>query len=250
LAARRTGQYALSAVAGTAIILLLHARVYLDYTSDDAYISFRYARNLGDGLGLVWNPGEHVEGYSNFLWVMILAGAYRLGADIVVSGRWLGFVFAVAAGLGTYALSRDLLMARRARRASPPRCCSPRPGHGRCGHGGLENSSGILVLAGVTASGSQDGASLPASGVVWAAVAMTCRQPRVLRRVRALQSGQASCACVACHWRARPSVAAGSRASPPSLCRTSPALLTYGWLFRHVLRQGGLELSTSAASAT
>jgi hypothetical protein len=50
-----------------------------------------------------------VEGYSNFLWVMILAGAYRLGADIVVSGRWLGFVFAVAAGLGTYALSRDLL---------------------------------------------------------------------------------------------------------------------------------------------
>ena len=41
---------------------------------DDAFISFRYARNLVEGAGLVWNPGEPpVEGYSNFLWVLLLA---------------------------------------------------------------------------------------------------------------------------------------------------------------------------------
>lgn len=35
---------------------------------DDAYISFRYAANLARGEGLVYNAGEWVEGYSNFLW--------------------------------------------------------------------------------------------------------------------------------------------------------------------------------------
>jgi len=35
---------------------------------DDAYISFRYVRNFVEGRGLVFNPGERVEGYTNFLW--------------------------------------------------------------------------------------------------------------------------------------------------------------------------------------
>lgn len=60
-------------------ILLLHAATYR-FLTDDAYISFRYARNLSDGHGLVFNPGfERVEGYSNFLWVVLLAGLDRLG---------------------------------------------------------------------------------------------------------------------------------------------------------------------------
>ena len=50
---------------------------------DDAYISFRYADNLARGLGLVYNPGERVEGYSNFLWTLLLAGGARLGLDVV-----------------------------------------------------------------------------------------------------------------------------------------------------------------------
>ncbi len=44
------------------------------FLCDDAFISFRYVRNLLEGHGLVFNPGEHVEGYSNFLWVLELAG--------------------------------------------------------------------------------------------------------------------------------------------------------------------------------
>jgi hypothetical protein len=46
---------------------------------DDAYITFRYARNLADGLGLVYNPGEWVLGTTAPLWALILGGAYRLG---------------------------------------------------------------------------------------------------------------------------------------------------------------------------
>lgn len=56
-----------------------HLLVYA-FQCDDAFISFRYARNLADGHGLVFNPGlERVEGYTNFLWVLILAGFCRLG---------------------------------------------------------------------------------------------------------------------------------------------------------------------------
>ena len=65
---------------------------------DDAYISFRYARNLVDGHGLVWNPGEWVEGYTNFLWVLILALGMKLGVDPATTAA-IGGVLAGAAVL-------------------------------------------------------------------------------------------------------------------------------------------------------
>jgi hypothetical protein len=40
---------------------------------DDAYISLRYAENLVEGHGLVYNVGEYVEGYTNFLWTILVA---------------------------------------------------------------------------------------------------------------------------------------------------------------------------------
>ena len=46
------------------------------FLNDDAFISFRYARNLLEGNGLTWNPGEYVEGYTNFLWVLELAAIW------------------------------------------------------------------------------------------------------------------------------------------------------------------------------
>jgi hypothetical protein len=48
---------------------------------DDAMISMRYARNLATGNGLVWNPGEYVEGYTNFLWTVFMAAAHLLPLD-------------------------------------------------------------------------------------------------------------------------------------------------------------------------
>lgn len=43
------------------------------FVADDAFISFRYSQNLARGHGLRYNLGsaEPVEGYSNFLWVLI-----------------------------------------------------------------------------------------------------------------------------------------------------------------------------------
>ncbi|MBK8618698.1 MAG: hypothetical protein IPN96_16640 [Anaerolineales bacterium] len=45
---------------------------------DDAMISMRYAYNLAHGLGPVWNAGEHVEGFTNPLWVGIMALVHLL----------------------------------------------------------------------------------------------------------------------------------------------------------------------------
>jgi len=49
------------------------------WTAADAFISFRYARNLVDGLGLVFNFGERVEGFTNLLWTLWMAVGLRLG---------------------------------------------------------------------------------------------------------------------------------------------------------------------------
>lgn len=48
---------------------------------DDMMVSMRYARNLAEGNGLVWNPGDRVEGYTNFLWTLVMAGVHVLPID-------------------------------------------------------------------------------------------------------------------------------------------------------------------------
>lgn len=81
-------------------VFLLHARSYLPFFADDAFISLRYARRLLDGEGLTWNAGERVEGYSNLLWVLCSAGLGALGVDLVSSARLLGQATGLAAVAG------------------------------------------------------------------------------------------------------------------------------------------------------
>src|SRR5689334_9481238 len=75
---------------------------------DDAFISYRYAENLVRGRGLVFNPGERVEGYTNFLWVLFSAAAMRIGADSFAATRSLG----VASYLAVVATCGALLALR------------------------------------------------------------------------------------------------------------------------------------------
>lgn len=63
---------------------------------EDAYISFRYARNWAAGLGLVFDAGERVWGYSNFLWTLLLGLCARLGLDIAASAKALGLASSIA----------------------------------------------------------------------------------------------------------------------------------------------------------
>ena len=58
---------------------LVQNKLYFAPLREDIMISMRYADNLSKGYGLVWNIGERVEGYTNFLWTIILSIPHFLG---------------------------------------------------------------------------------------------------------------------------------------------------------------------------
>ena len=73
---------------------LLALAWYNRFIQDDAFISLRYAFNLLHGDGLVWNPGQPpVEGYTNFLWTLLLTIPLSIGGDIVTHVQWFSLIF-------------------------------------------------------------------------------------------------------------------------------------------------------------
>ena len=91
-------------------VALAHFALRADFTIDDAAISYAYAHNFAAGHGLgVLTPGDfRVEGYSNFTWVMLLAGADVLGIDVEAASKVLG----LAGLLGAIWLLHDLVWPR------------------------------------------------------------------------------------------------------------------------------------------
>jgi arabinofuranosyltransferase len=82
----------LCGLAAAALLVWARSR----YQFDDAFISYRYAANLFAGRGLVFNPGERVEGYSNLLLVLLMATGLGLGIPPTVSGPLLGVLSLLA----------------------------------------------------------------------------------------------------------------------------------------------------------
>ncbi len=74
---------------------------------DDAMISMRYARNLSQGNGLVFNAGEQVEGYTNLLWTLVMAGVHV----VVPDPRFTSLVVSL---IGVVVLVGQLLVVRAA----------------------------------------------------------------------------------------------------------------------------------------
>ncbi len=94
------------------MLLLTWQRRYVgDWRVDDAYISYSFAKNLAAGRGLVFSQGERVEGYSNFLWVVLCSPAYLFGAGakVYAFARLLAWCF-----LGLLFAAVDRLVRRRA----------------------------------------------------------------------------------------------------------------------------------------
>lgn len=82
------------------VVYVQHAwayrKMFLGNAVDDAYISFRYLEHLATGQGLVYNPGERVEGFSNLLWILLLLPFRLAGANVVLTSQFLGIAFGVA----------------------------------------------------------------------------------------------------------------------------------------------------------
>jgi hypothetical protein len=82
------------------VALLIAAAAFMAYMAvyqvDDVFIVYRYARNLAQGHGFVFNPGEHVEGVTCFLWTLLLAGCAALGLPLPVCAPILSALAGVA----------------------------------------------------------------------------------------------------------------------------------------------------------
>ena len=78
------------------MVVLIAFGVYrandLRWFCDDTFITLRYVENLLAGRGLVYNPGEFVEGYTHPLWLAILALSGRTGLDPLGASLNIGLV--------------------------------------------------------------------------------------------------------------------------------------------------------------
>lgn len=75
---------------------------------DDALISMRYAWNLSHGAGLVWNPGEYVEGYSNLLMTLFMSiwTFFLTKREAVLAVKLAGIPFIVGSAYFAVRISR------------------------------------------------------------------------------------------------------------------------------------------------
>ncbi|MCI0711002.1 MAG: hypothetical protein L0154_12665 [Chloroflexi bacterium] len=89
-------------LAGVLIAVLTAA--FWDYTQDDVFITYVYSRNLVEGEGFVFNPGQRVQGTTTPLHTLVMAGVYLVTDDLLHAGNLLSAVFL----LGAIGLMLDL----------------------------------------------------------------------------------------------------------------------------------------------
>jgi hypothetical protein len=89
-------------------LFILHA-IFLAVPAEDSFISFRYAKNLAEGFGLVWNIGElPVEGFTNFLWVIICTLGTIARFDIILFAQFFGITAGIFTLIYVYNISRQI----------------------------------------------------------------------------------------------------------------------------------------------
>ena len=99
---------------GWMIAVTLHASVVVNggrvfYLDDVQMVGMRYGRNLANGLGLVWNAGEPVEGFTNPAWVLTMAAVHAAGAPDATAAL---FIKAIAWMLACAVLARAVALRR------------------------------------------------------------------------------------------------------------------------------------------
>jgi hypothetical protein len=97
------------ALLGVVWIALVHAFKYRYFLFDDAHITFRHARNLAEGNGLVYNAGERVEGTSTLLFALLLTPPIAFGVDALHAAQVLGCASFVACTLYSYGVVATVL---------------------------------------------------------------------------------------------------------------------------------------------
>lgn len=172
LGPRRALRYGV--LSGLTSLGVAHLLLTLSYTMDDAYITYRYARNLSWGLGAVYNPGEYVKGYSSSLYAFLMVLPHYGSIDVDLFSKALG----AAAFLGVLAL---ILRTERGTSSRPVIAglfwvtCAPAAVWSVAG---METGFyAFLVTAGVLLrlreQGAEDDRHLPLSALLFAAIVLT-----------------------------------------------------------------------------
>lgn len=84
----------------------------LGFPLDDSWIHLQFARNLAEGRGLSYNPGELVTGSTAPLWTALLSLLFLLPGNVVAWTKLLGIGFHLAGVAVAWRLGRELGLGR------------------------------------------------------------------------------------------------------------------------------------------
>jgi hypothetical protein len=72
----------------SAALFFIHSNFWVD----DTFIALRYAQNLAQGNGLVWNAGEYVEGYTSVGFVMLVTSLSAWGVPLPIAAQTISLL--------------------------------------------------------------------------------------------------------------------------------------------------------------
>jgi hypothetical protein len=150
-------------------VLVAHSLTY-NFVTDDAYISFVFSRNLAEHGELTFNLGHPVEGYTNFLWTVLMALGMLLGVSPEVSSRVLALACALVTLYVTLRLMDRALGRPSAWSAVPPLLLACSSGFACWTSGGLETQLFTLLVV-VAIDGVADAVQRPGA-IIRAAIAL------------------------------------------------------------------------------
>lgn len=158
-----------------AVVLIWHSLQY-NFITDDAFISFVFSRNLAEHGSLVYNLGDAVEGYTNFLWTFILGLLMFIGLQPEITSLVLGTGFGVATLFVAFFLVEHVREERGGWAYLPPALLSMASGYACWSSGGLETQMfTFFATLGLYCyiRGDTDGKWLRRAGIFLALAALT-----------------------------------------------------------------------------
>ena len=160
----------------SAAVLVWHSLQY-NFVTDDAFISFVYSRNLAEHGELVFNPGlDPVEGYTNFLWTLLLGILMLVGLPPEVMSLVLGTGFAIGTLAVVFRLSQHLFERASAWDHVAPALLALTAGYACWSSGGLETQMftfWVMLALHYYVTGDADAPRLRRAGWALALAAMT-----------------------------------------------------------------------------
>lgn len=96
----------------SAVCIRLVFHLYSGFITDDAFITFRYAENIANGIGFVFNPGERVLGTSTPLFTLLLSLCALLRVGLPLASVSVSLIAAGLTAILVYRLTIEYGLTR------------------------------------------------------------------------------------------------------------------------------------------